>query len=50
MVRAAGLEPAQAVRPNGFSYRLRLSPPCKRASRTLQVCGLDYPFAIAARP
>ena len=27
MVRATGIEPAQAFRPEGFSYRLRLSPP-----------------------
>lgn len=27
MVRAAGIEPAQAFRPYGFSYPLRLSPP-----------------------
>jgi hypothetical protein len=26
-VRAAGVEPAQALRPYGFSYPLRLSPP-----------------------
>jgi hypothetical protein len=26
VVRAAGLEPAQALRPYGFSYQLRLSP------------------------
>ena len=27
MVRAGGLEPPRALRPNGFSYQLRLSPP-----------------------
>jgi len=27
MVRAGGLEPPQALRPYGFSYPLRLSPP-----------------------
>jgi len=27
MVRAAGLEPAQSFRTEGFSYQLRLSPP-----------------------
>src|SRR5262245_40810919 len=36
LVRAAGLEPAQALRPYGFSYQLRLSPPhfalCTRKS------------------
>jgi hypothetical protein len=26
LVRAEGLEPSRALRPNGFSYRLRLSP------------------------
>ena len=30
MVRAAGLEPAQLFRTEGFSYQLRLSPPCLR--------------------
>jgi len=27
LVRAEGLEPSRALRPNGFSYHLRLSPP-----------------------
>src|SRR4030081_3405721 len=27
MVRAVGVEPTRALRPCGFSYRLRLSPP-----------------------
>jgi len=31
MVRAAGLEPAQSFRTEGFSYQLRLSPPCPGA-------------------
>ncbi len=30
------------VTPNGFSYQLRLSPPPEG------VCGLDYPFTVAA--
>jgi hypothetical protein len=30
MVRAEGLEPSRALRPNGFSYHLRLSPPPSR--------------------
>ena len=41
MVRAEGLEPSRALRPNGFSYHLRLSPP------PFGVCGLDYPFTVA---
>ena len=41
VVRAAGLEPAQAFRPYGFSYPLRLSPP------PFGVWGLDYPFTLA---
>ena len=40
MVRAEGLEPTQALRPSGFSYHLRLSPPPSG------VCGLDYPFTL----
>jgi hypothetical protein len=31
MVRAEGLEPSRGLRPNGFSYPLRLSPPCRKA-------------------
>jgi hypothetical protein len=41
VVRAAGVEPAQAFRPYGFSYPLRLSPP------PFGVWGLDYPFTLA---
>jgi hypothetical protein len=41
VVRAEGLEPSRALRPNGFSYQLRLSPPPRG------VCGLDYPFTVA---
>jgi hypothetical protein len=41
LVRAAGIEPARAM-PNGFSYRLRLSPP----SIEIDVRGLDYPFTM----
>ena len=29
LVRAEGLEPSRGLRPNGFSYPLRLSPPCR---------------------
>src|SRR5208282_3884828 len=47
MVRAEGVEPSRAVKLNGFSYRLRLSPPGRGASkRPRQVCGLDYPFTV----
>ena len=47
VVRAEGLEPSRAVRLNGFSYRLRLSPPGRGAlKRMRQVCGLDYPFTV----
>jgi hypothetical protein len=45
VVRAEGLEPSRALRPNGFSYRPRLSPPQHPVDRLRQVCGLDYPFA-----
>ena len=40
LVRAGGLEPPQALRPNGFSCHLRLLPPPSG------VCGLDYPFTL----
>jgi hypothetical protein len=33
LVRAAGIEPAQAFRPYGFSHPLRLSPPRRALSR-----------------
>src|SRR5208282_4928278 len=47
MVRAEGVEPSRAVKLNGFSYRLRLSPPGRGVlKRTRQVCGLDYPFTV----
>jgi len=46
-VRAEGFEPSRAVKLNGFSYRLRLSPPWQRISnRARRVCGLDYPFTV----
>ena len=47
LVRAGGLEPPQALRPNGFSDHLRLSPRragARKAPRS--VCGLDYPFTL----
>jgi hypothetical protein len=48
-VRAAGLEPAQLFRAEGFSYQLRLSPPSLAASWRLElVCGLDYTFILSA--
>ena len=31
VVRAEGLEPSRGLRPNGFSYHPRLSPPCRRS-------------------
>ena len=47
VVRAEGVEPSRAVKLNGFSYRLRLSPPGREVlKRTRQVCGLDYPFTV----
>jgi hypothetical protein len=52
VVPGGGLEPSRGLRPNGFSYHLRLSPPAgDRVLGTLrQVCGLDYTFAMAVRP
>ena len=47
MVRAAGLEPAQLFRTEGFSYQLRLSPPRLGAFALRLVCGLDYTFTLA---
>jgi len=49
LVRAAGLEPAQASRPYGFSYPLRLSPPDPARLGAGWVWGLDYPFTLAVR-
>jgi hypothetical protein len=47
VVRAEGVEPSRAVKLNGFSYRLRLSPPGRSLSeRARPVCGLDYPFTV----
>jgi len=48
MVRAAGLEPAQLLRAEGFSYQLRLSPPRFGAFAPWLVCGLDYTFIVGA--
>ena len=48
VVRAAGLEPAQLFRAEGFSYLLRLSPPSPGAVlRFGSVWGLDYTFTVA---
>jgi hypothetical protein len=44
-VRAEGVEPTRAVKPRGFSCRLRLSPP-GRFRALAPVCGLDYPFTL----
>jgi hypothetical protein len=41
LVRAAGIEPAQALRPYGFSYHFGFH------RRREGVCGLDYPFTLA---
>jgi len=50
VLRAEGLEPSRAVKLNGFSYRLRLSPPGRGIlERTRQVCGLDYPFTVSRK-
>lgn len=46
MVRAEGFEPTQALRPSGFSYHLRLSPPRPSPEGYGAVCGLDYPFTL----
>lgn len=32
VVRAEGLEPSRGLRPNGFSYHLRLSPPRRKSA------------------
>ncbi len=44
LVRAGGLEPPRALRPNGFSHPSRLSPPLLSCCR---VWGLDYPFTMS---
>src|SRR5215207_2437438 len=46
VVRAAGLEPAQRLLTEGFSYLLRLSPPKPRTFVHGPVWGLDYTFTI----
>ena len=47
VVRAAGLEPAQRLLTEGFSYLLRLSPPSPTRSCQGSVWGLDYTFTLA---
>ncbi len=47
MVRAAGLEPAQLFRAQGFSYHFGFRRLALALSRFRLVCGLDYTFAIA---
>jgi hypothetical protein len=48
LVRAAGLEPAQRLRAEGFSYLLRLSPPTPRTFVPRgAIWGLDYTFTVA---
>ena len=42
LVRAAGIEPAQALRPYGFSYHFDFR-------RRYRVRGLDYTFTMACR-
>ena len=49
VVRAVGVEPTWALKPCGFSYRLRLSPPNVRALALRRICGLDYPFTLLRR-
>jgi hypothetical protein len=49
LVRAAGLEPAQRLLTEGFSYPLRLSPPELCTIVPSPVWGLDYTFTIARR-
>jgi len=46
VVRAGGLEPPQALRPNGFSYRFGFRRPASRSRVFWSVRGLDYPFTI----
>src|SRR5579862_2557203 len=47
VVRAAGLEPAQAFRPYGFSYHYGFRRARRRAVRREALCGLDYTFTVA---
>jgi hypothetical protein len=47
MVRAAGLEPAQPFRAEGFSYHFGFRRLAWARSRFQLVCGLDYTFTVA---
>ena len=48
MVRAAGLEPAQGLRPYGFSYHFGFRRfPVARVTLP-GIRGLDYPFTVAS--
>ena len=47
MVRAAGLEPAQLFRAEGFSYHFGFRRLALARSRIRLVCGLDYTFTVA---
>jgi hypothetical protein len=47
VVRAAGLEPAQLFRAEGFSYHFGFRRLALARSRIRLVCGLDYTFTIA---
>src|SRR5712671_6506725 len=51
MVRAEGVEPPQAFRPYGFSYQLRLSPPCLSATgaKTGLWSGLSLHLSVRLR-
>ena len=46
-MRAAGLEPAQALRPYGFSYHFGFRRLALARSRGRLVRGLDYTFTVA---
>jgi hypothetical protein len=47
LVRAAGLEPAQLFRAEGFSYHYGFRRLAWARSRFWLVCGLDYTFTVA---
>src|SRR5580700_8540354 len=47
LVRAAGLEPAQLFRAEGFSYHFGFRRLAWARSRIRLVCGLDYTFTFA---
>ncbi len=47
VVRAAGIEPAQAFRPYGFSYHYGFRRARRCAFRHEALCGLDYTFTMA---